>query len=261
MIQYQLPIVLSSSVASGATNKTADGSSFQINLENPLLIPKEAHNCFVVCQAAEIWNTSPNILTGVNDKLYLSDGSGSLVITIPQGLYDINLLNLEINRQIVTSGRTNDSLVIIGNSATQKTIISLLNIGTSIDFTQSDTFREVLGFDSQVIGPSTVANELVYGENVAAFNNIDYFIIHSDLVNLGIRINSKYSQAIAQVLINAPTGSQIIHQPQNPPQIPAPNLVGEKKNNIRCWLTDQDNNLVNTANEDWSFRIVIHYQI
>lgn len=188
MIKYHLPIILSSSTASGALNKTSDGSSFQISLEKGLIIPQDAKYCWLVCQSAEIWNTSPNVKTGVNDIIDLTDGSGNLIINIPQGLYDISLLNAEINRQIVASGRASDSVVIIGNNATQKTIIELLTIGTSIDFTTANSINNLLGFDAAVIGPSTVANELFNSQNVANFNNIDYFILHTDLVSHGLRV-------------------------------------------------------------------------
>lgn len=254
-----VPIVLSSSVDAGAYNKSADGSTYSINIENGLQIPKEAKFCWIVCQAAEVWNTSPNIKTGINDKLYFTDGMGSITITIPQGLYDINQLNNEINRQIIAGGHDNDSIVIYGNSATQKTFIEFANIGASIDFTQPQTIREILGFNSQIVGPSVSVNENFYGDNVAAFNSIDYFILHTDLVNYGIRINNTFTQAVAQVLIDSSPGSQILSQPNNPPEVPCNELIGLKKTVIRSWITDQDNNLVDTAGEDFSMRLMIYY--
>lgn len=258
MITYHVPIVLTSSTLSGATNKSDNGSSFQVVLEKPIIIPSEARYCWIVCQSAEIWNTSPNIKTGVNDKLYLSDTTGSLTITIPQGLYNITLLNEEINRQIIESGRVSNSLVILGNNATQKTILEVIESGTQIDFTQSDTFRDILGFNSQIITTST-ANEWVDADNIASFNAIDYFVLHTDLVSHGLRINNKYSQAVSQVLIESPVGDQVLHQPDNPPEIPAMELIGQKKNTINVWLTDQDNARIDTAGENYAMRLVIYY--
>lgn len=256
-----IPLILSSSVNSGAYNKSDDGSTFSVNIENGLLVPKGAKYCYLTCQAAEVWNTSPNILAGINDKLYFTDGLGSLIITIPQGLYDINALNNEINRQILEAGHDNDSIQIYGNSATQKTFIKFKNIGASIDFTQPRTFRVILGFDSVVIGPSVTVDDIFDSNNVAAFNTIDYFVLHSDLVNYGIRVNNKFNQAVAQVLIEASPGSQILHQPNNPPLIPCPELIGLKKTVIRAWITDQDNNLVDTAGEDFAMRLMIYYLV
>jgi len=135
------------------------------------------------------------------------------------------------------------------------------NIGTSIDFTVANSINDLLGFDAVVVGVSTVVDELFDAQNVASFNNIDYFVIHCDIVSRGIRTNDKYSQAVAQVLIEAPTGSQIIHQPQNPEEIPCNELISNKKNIINVWLTDQDNNRVDTAGENYSFRLVIYYLV
>lgn len=258
-MQHYVPLILSSSEASGAYNKSSDGSTFSVNIENGLLIPKEAKQCWLICQSAEVWNTSPNIFTGVNDKLYFSDGLGAVLITIPQGLYDINALNYEINRQILEAGHDDDSIVIFGNNATQKTILQFKNIGASVDFTQADTFRDILGFNSQIVGPTIIANDLIDSDNEAAFNTIDYFILHTDLLSYGIRINNTFTQAVAQVLIEASAGSQILHQPNNPPLIPANELIGLKKTVIRGWITDQDNNLVDTAGENFSMRLMIYY--
>ena len=258
MIKYHLPIILSSSTNSGALNKSENGSSFQVSLEKGLIIPQEAVYCWLVCQSAEIWNTSPNIKTGINDKLYVEDGMGVLLITIPQGLYDIPLLNAEIDRQMIAGGRPASSIIIIGNNATQKTFIQVLTIGTEINFTQPDTIRDILGFQSLLL-VSTIVNELFTGTNVAAFNNIDFFILHTDLVSHGLRENNRYTQSVAQVLIEAPTGSQIIHQPDNPSEIPCNELIGSKKNIINVWLTDQDNNRIDTAGENFSLRVVIYY--
>ena len=135
----------------------------------------------------------------------------------------------------------------------------MLTIGSSIDFTQADTIRDILGFNSQIIGPSVVSEENFDSDNVAAFNNIEYFVLHTDLVSYGLRTNNRYTQAVAQVLIEADPGSQIAHQPNNPPEISCTELIGIKKNNIRVWLTDQANRLVNTAGETYSMRLVIYY--
>jgi hypothetical protein len=258
MIKYHLPIILSSSEESGAINKSADGSSFQVTLEKGLLIPSNAKYCWMVCQSAEIWNTSPNILTGVNDLLYIDDSFGALTITIPQGLYDISLLNEEIDRQIIASGRASNSIVIIGNNATQKTFIQVVENGTEIDFTANQTIRDILGFQALLI-TTTQPNQLVESNNVAAFNNVDYYLVHTDLVHHGIRVNNKYSQTIAQVSISSPTGSIINYEPQQPPEVPCNELIGNKKNILNCWLTNQDNIRINTAGEDWSFRLIIYY--
>lgn len=258
MVIYHIPLLFNSSLASGAINKSDDGSSFSLAFDEPILIPSKAKYAWLICQSAEIWNTVPNIFTDTNDKLYYNDSFGALVITVPQGLYSIQLLNAEINRQILESGRPNDSIVLTGNNATQKTVITLLENGASIDFTLDDTFRDILGFNSQIITAAS-ANDSFDSDIEANFNTLDYFIIHTDLVNRGLKINNKYTQAVAQVLVEAESGDQILHSPNNPAEIPCVELIGQKKNFINIWLTNQDNERVNTSNENYSFRLVIYY--
>lgn len=260
-ITYQLPIVLSSSTSSGAKNKSSIGSSFSVILDRPILVPKTAKYCWVETQASEIWYTTPNILTGDNDKIYVTDGSGSYTITIPQGLYDVPSLNEAIERQTVANGRPANEIVCIADLARSLIILEIASIGVSLDFTQTDTVREILGFDSSVLGPTVATFEQFEGPNVSRFNQIDYFLIHSDLVNKGLLQNNRYTQTIGQVLIDVPPASQILSRPQNPPRIPAMELIGDKKNFINVWLTDQNNTRVDTAGEDFSVRVVINYVI
>ena len=79
-ITYQLPMIFSSSVLDGALNKSADGSSFSVQLDRPILVPNTAKYCWIEVQAATVWNTVPNILTGVNDKFYLEIDDGMIVV-------------------------------------------------------------------------------------------------------------------------------------------------------------------------------------
>lgn len=263
-ITYQLPFIFSSSVIDGATNKSPDGSSFSVSFDRPILVPKEAKYCYIETQASEIWNVVPNILTGKNDLMKLTwDNVGLPTIVniiIPQGLYDVTSLNDTVNRLLVEAGTPTDLIEITGNDPTQKVIITTKFAGTSIDFTISQSFRELLGFDSQVLGPS-IAAETFISDNVASFNNIDYFLIHCDIINKGLRNNNRYTQIISQVLIDVPPGSQILSRPFNIPKIPANELIGDKRNLINIWLTDHNNNRVNTTGEDFSVRLVINYII
>ena len=79
------------------------------------------------------------------------------------------------------------------------------------------------------------------------------------MTNKGIRFNNNYNQTIGQVLIDVPSGSQIVSKPFNPARVNAPELAGTTRTNLRFWLTDDEDRRVNTNNEYWSARIVIHY--
>ena len=266
-ITYQLPMIFSSSTNDGAQRKSSDGSTFSVSLDRPILIPAKTKYCWVEVQAATIWNTVPNITTGVNDKFYFEIIGGLLFgqyeFTIEQSVYDVVSLNDAIEREITqTLELPSKTLEIFGDVSTQKVILQWNNISqVNFDFTQPDTFRELLGFDSQIVNGNTtgIAGEQFKADNVAAFNNVEYFLIHCDLVNKGLRNNSTYSQIIAQVLIDRAVGAQIRSTPFNPPRIPANELIGSKRNTITLWLTDSLNRRINTGGEDWGLRLVVNY--
>jgi hypothetical protein len=270
LVSEEIDLIFSSATASGARNKTADGSSFNIQLEEGLQIPKDARNVNLQVETATIWNVSPNIITGTNDQLYItcpreSDSASTVYqLTIPQGLYSLSDLNQAIQRELSNAGAkiTPDACVtLLADTATNKTEFRFNYTGIEIDFTQTDTFRDVLGFNSQVVGPNATAPLIYLADNVADFAVIEYYLIHSDLVNRGVRFNNNYSQIISQVLITAPPGSQIVHTPFHPAKSNAQDLAGNLRRNIKFWLTDQDDNLVSTNSEDYSVGIKITYQI
>lgn len=267
-IQHENHIIVSSDPVNGAVNKSSDGSTFQIQLQEPIAIPKGAINVTLSVDSSSIWWTIPNIITGTNDTLYITapdtaDVTTAYTVVIPQGLYDLSGLNEAIQRDLSNQGAKVSPTSVIALTAdenTQKVEILYNYSVVSIDFTQADTFRNILGFNSAVYGGYTAPYTLL-APNVASFNTVNYFLIHSDLVSKGIRINNKYDQVIAQVHIDVSPGSQIIHSPFNPPKITANELAGSKRNVLRFRLTDEQGNAVNTSSENWSARLKISYMI
>ena len=186
----------------------------------------------------------------------------SVMITIPQGLYDLSGLNQSINRELAVAGLQTDPdpcITLSPDTATQKVQMSFNYTTVSVDFTKPNTFRSILGFDSLVYGSYINAPVTILAPFIAAFNQVNYFLIHSDLTNKGIRFNNNYNQTIAQVLINVPPGSQIVSTPFNPARISSGELAGANRTNLRFWLTDDKDRPVNTNSEFWTARIVIKY--
>lgn len=263
MATFEIPIIVDSSAAAGAINKTADGSTFEIELDDPITIPADAVNVHVQVQESTIWWVIPNIETNINDTFSLDDGlgGGPYVVTIAQGLYDLSGLQQAVESALVTAGAAGGQFTFLADNATQKVIIRLNATGVTVDFTVPNTFFVILGFlVTDVLGPTVVAQTDFTATNVAAFNTIDYFLIHSDIVPQGIRTNNSYNQTIAQVLIDTTPGSQIVSRPFNPPKSEAQNLIGALRRRLKFWLTTQDGvTLVDTNSESWSARVVISY--
>ena len=187
-------------------------------------------------------------------------------VTIPQGLYDLSGLNLALLSGLEALGARTESggnslplVNLEADSNTQKVIVRFNYTNVTVDFTQIDTSREILGFNSQVLGPYVGAPLNILADNVAAFNQINYFLIGTDLVQNGIRFNNRYAGIVTQVLIDVPPGSQIVSTPFNPSKIQSDELSGSKRSNIRFNLTDDKLRPINTNNEYYSVRLVIRY--
>tara|TARA_R110000868_G_scaffold139302_2_gene354068 strand:+ start:532 stop:1644 length:1113 start_codon:yes stop_codon:yes gene_type:complete len=359
MLPEEISFVVSSDPDAGAVNKSPDGSYFEVQFDDGLQLPKDALNVNVRVEEASIWWVVPNIITDVNDKMYITGedaptitdydamgfdplntfslttgtvdilqaggaalpngafgigdiltidtgalagssfvinvinvdttaqmnytvapnitsqavgnwefsrsvagGPGTYNITIPQGLYDLSGLNQAVQRELENAGARidpNPLIVFSPDDATQKVELRVNYNDVSIDFTQPDTPRVILGFDSVVYGVYPSAPIEILAPNIAEFNQVNYFLIHSDLVNKGIRFNNRYNQTISQVLIDVAPGSQIIHTPFNPAKSNAQELAGAKRTNVRFYITDDKQRTVNTNGEFWTARIVIDY--
>ena len=262
LVPNELSFIASSDPVLGAINRSSDGSRFTIPLPEPLQIPKSAVNISVEVQSSTIWWSIPNIITGTNDRLYISQAGVPYNITIPQGLYDLSGLNnaISVGLENIGAPQVNGALIsLLPDQATQKVILRMNYANVIVDFTQPSTFRQILGFNSQVLNNGIVVPFNYTADNTAAFNTVNYFLIHSDLCYTGIRVNGIGNQTIAQVLIDKAPGSQIVYSPYNPARIPAPELNGAQRNQLSFWLTNDRNQAVNTNGDEWSVRVVIRY--
>ena len=117
LVESEISLLVTSDPSQGAVNVSSDGSSFEIQLDEPIEVPKDALNVNVSVEEATIWWSIPNIITGVNDKIYIyGDNDVAVpvpqlfVITIAQGLYDLTGLNNSVQSGLETLGaRTEDS--------------------------------------------------------------------------------------------------------------------------------------------------------
>ena len=272
MVPEELSLLVSSDPSQGAINRTQDGSQFEIQLEEPIMIPKEALNVNVSVEEATVWWVVPNIITGVNDTFYVfgdlqAGGTQLFVVQVEQGLYDLTGLNNSLQSGLEAQGaRTVDAglnplplVSLAPDDATQKVLLRFNYPNVYVDFTPANAPSEVLGFDKIQYGPYPTAPLNILAPNTAAFNQVNYFLIASDLVQRGIRFNNRYGQVITQVLINVAPGSQIISTPFNPAKSNAQELAGAKRTNIRFRLTDDKLRPVNTNGEYFTARVVIRY--
>ena len=218
LLERQQSWMFNSDPDAGAQNVSANGATFQMSLNTPIRVPKEAVDCTMGVLQSSVWNTSPNIAAEFNNNVFKFTTSeapaDTYTWTIPDGLYSLAGLNSYLASQFTNLGLPSNLITLSGDSATQKSIVTFLTSGDRVDFTVANSVREVIGFNSVVItAPSS--NYSFYSNNEAEFNRINALVIASNLVAGGIPVNNSSRGIIATIPISAAPGSQINYSPTN----------------------------------------------
>src|SRR5690242_18384785 len=117
----------SSDPAAGALNVSTDGTTFTVQLSDPISVPSDAKACHVGVNTAAIWNTSPNIgpelgPAGVDDNKFRYTTStapaGTYDITFPTGQYSLGAISTYLSSQLTNNGHATNLFTIGGQAAT-----------------------------------------------------------------------------------------------------------------------------------------------
>lgn len=250
-ITKQFSIIFSSATAN---YNSPNMDKFSVTLNNPISVPKEANSCDVALYSANIWNSSPNIITSVNDVFsFIVNGVPASVI-IPEGLYSLPEFNQTI-AQLVGPNKFEFS----GNTATQKVQIEIA-ANYQIDFTQPLSQRDILGYNSQVVPP--LISPVIFtstAPNIAAFNNVNAFLVTLDTLNDGLPVNAKANSILSQVPIIAPSNSLIYYEPASPIWIQCDHIIGKQISQINVGITNELG-LPIKVREDWAISVSFRYQ-
>ena len=244
--------------SAGATEVSVNKDSFRVTLSPPIRVPGGARNCYVKVLQATIWNSSPNIVSGVNNLLRIRAVNTDpwTDILIPTGQYTVSDLNSAITRELFNAGLSATLITITGDAATQKVQITFELATVEIEFTVTLTLREILGFNATiVVGSPTVQ----LAPNIAQFNTINAFRIHSDIIDAGINVNGTQDDTVIFVPILASPGSQIVYSPFSPTPLSAQKLIGDQLSSVFVRVTDEINEAVILL-EDFSLLLEINYQ-
>ena len=273
--------MFSSSSANGAINKNRDNNQFTVLFNpKPLLLPPNAINPRIEIISAQVWNNSPNIVTGKNDKFSIQDPSGIHTIYIEQGLYDVDSLYQQICLQF--NNKPPESAMFfetfqsvfkfVPNYSTQKLSIEFeyinnVSLGLVQILWNQSTITELLGYT--LLSPTrpskvstALANYSITGETYAKFNAYNSFLIESDLVGDGLPINNSYSQIIGQIPIPPDSVGALISYQATQPNMFAlcPNLVGETGAKYQAVFRIRDENSQPLIMpDDWFITIMLSW--
>jgi len=260
-IEKQFSLLFSSAL--GNNVDPIDKSEFTVQLYNPIGVPSNAKSAQIGLYSANVWNSSPNIVTGENDKVYFIYLGSPYDITIPQGLYSVEDLQNQIQTQILLEAVPipDDIIQLLPNEATQQIITQFNYTDSQVDYTQPNTIREIVGYDSRLspLAPTTGAGQLDEADGLAAFNQYNSFLIlANDLVLDGLPVNDRAVGVLAQVPLTSPPNSLINFIPPQIQYIQADHLVGHKIYDMKFRLTDENGQKLIVI-EDWVFGVIIKY--
>ena len=274
MTHSVITFLADSDPANGASNINSTGSEFTIDLETPLIIPKNAKNCNIVTKRAIVWFVTPNITLGKNSKFRLTYDGNTYTIDIPTGLYDVDTLSSKIQAELNLASNgvvPVDIIQLLPDIAENKVLIQFNYYNTLVDFRDDqvpNNVRGVLGFNSKLItgytdppgtDPIPFYEE---GDTVARFNATDYYLIKcTNLVTRGLCRNDRYFGILAEVDVDVSVNSKIVYDPRQIPIIPAPELRGVDLSSLTFQLVNQNNQLVDTRGEYWRILFEIHYDV
>jgi len=261
----QFSHIFSSATENSAINKSDDGSVFSVQLDYPIAFPGDSFDCTAEVVSASVWNTVPNISIALgNNKFYIFNGGDITLhtVTLPNGLYSVSSLNSQISKTLVNQGLPSDLVILTGNQSTQRVVLTFSAIGSYADFTGANSCRGLLGFDSRnaPLAPTTLVGQSEDGDAEARFNNIESFLIKTDLVNGNIPTNKDESQTVCLIPITSSTGDQIIFNPTNATRVDADNLRGLGRSYATFRLTDEKGRPASTG-EDYSLQILFRYSV
>jgi hypothetical protein len=268
LVKREIALVLDSDENAGALNKTTDGSTFSVQFNQPILIPKNAINPTLDVEESAVWFSTPNIFDGStgetpNNTFRVNDITNTYDLTIPQGVYDIPAIKTAINDAYTdASGITSEFLQVLRlNEATGKTELAVgLGVGY-IEFVSPNSIATILGFleDTQYTQGGGATSILYVSPNIPQVNSVNFYLIQCDIVDRGIRFNNNYNQIIETILIDVAPGEQILTRPYHPPTSMIENIVGNSITKIRVSLLTDSLLPANTGGENYYIRLSLKW--
>jgi len=197
----------------------------------------------------DTYNSIPNITVNKNNIFTYStdDGKTWKTITFNTGAYELQAINNEIKRQIITNGDDESAFNIAANISRLTSIVNIENPSYKIDFGVDNSIGSVLGFEKVII--SHGYNE---SSNIVSIMQVNSILVNIDII-MGSYVNGSQSPTLYSFYPNVSPGYKIVERP-NPSLIYYP-LSRHDISRMRVWLTDQNGTLIDLRGETVTMRI------
>ena len=171
------------------------------------------------------------------------------IITIPIGCYELEDIDIELQRQILLKKGAKDAVKLEPNFNTLKCIMTLSK-GVKVDMTLKNSLRSVLGFESKVYNEGRHESE-----NTVNIMSINSILVHCNLIGSSY-LNGTLQPIIYSFFPNVSPGSKIVEKPSNIIYLPASSdLIYQ----MTSWLTDQNNKPIDLRGE--VLTIKFHFRV
>ena len=273
MYQHTVSWFLSSNPELGNVQTSAGGNLFTLSLSEPLSIPANASAVTCELLQAIVWNSTLNIIEGVNDVLNYAVNGIPTFVTCPEGNYDLHIMSETLSQLMFA----NVPSVPLGSFALslkgpycliQNSILSLSNYIGQIQMGLPRDISRALGFFP---GNLTFSQPVLVGasegfvsqQSPPLRDGAKEWLLSSSLVARGVRINGRFDQVLAKISFeNTPPGSQLVFNPAQPNVVPSQLGPGSRVSQVTSWLTDAATGLpVSTNSEYWSYIAVLKYDL
>jgi hypothetical protein len=234
---------------------SADTSDFNFNLLPPIHL-NQNKKYEAALSSINLYNSIPNI-TEENNKFKYSTDNGTTwkIITLNKGTYEIQAINDEIQRAMITNGDydavNNEFYIIISADIPQlKSVVNITKESYLVNFDVEKSIGPTLGFQ-----PVTLQFGYNKSQDIVKITKTNLVLVNVDLIT-GSYVNGRQSPAIYSFdPYKVPPGYKLNERPN--PSLTYYPVNRLSINSLRIWLTDQNNKEIDLQGETVTIKIQI----
>lgn len=261
-------IVLTISSAGSGTYDKAN-AYHTVYLNPPVKVP-DADYVSAKLVSASVWNSVPNVLTGINDVFVIAITDSVVFPTEPgntkefkfvltQGQYSYDNLVLALTRTFVGAGLRADTLNITADVSSSYVYFSTGYSGGAVIKANSKSLVPLFGVSKTADFAVPLAPTLSRAPDRAAFNSINSFVLHSSIASPGLPINGRTSSILGVVPINVKPNRLINYTPAYPIEVNAENLQNNEISQVTSYWTTEDGQTPAPMYDDFTYSVEITY--
>jgi len=230
-------------------------SDFTFNLLPPIHL-KQDTQYEAALLSINLYNSIPNI-TDENNKFKYSADNGKTwkIITLNRGSYEIQAINDEIQRAMITNGDYDVDnkefyITLSADIPELKSVINITNRSYIVDFNIENSIGPTLGFQA-------VTLHIGYNKSheIVDITKINLVLVNIDIIS-GSYVSGHQSPCIYSFdPYKVPPGYKLDDRPN--PSLTYYPVNRTSINSLRIWLTDQNNKPVDVRGEKVTVKIQI----